>query len=229
MEVLNAMYVMQFGEVLKQSDKLFIGLQFTIELSILTMIFSLILGIVIAIYRISKNKILYTFASAYVEFFRNVPLLVVIYIVFYTNIGISNFRFSPPLAGLIALTLNSAAFEAEIIRGGLKAIAKEQIESARSLGLSKFQMYRFVIIPYVMRIVWTALGNQAVDIILGSSIVSVIACPELTYMGMNIAATKDRYFEVFVILLFIYLPLSIGISSMLRVFKSVFLKPSKLE
>jgi His/Glu/Gln/Arg/opine family amino acid ABC transporter permease subunit len=220
---------MQFGEVLKYIDILLRGLLITLELSILTMFFSLILGTIIAIYRISNNKFLFAFAAAYVEFFRNVPLLIVLYIIFYANIGLSIFRFTPTEAGVIALTLNSAAFEAEIIRGGLKAIAKEQIESAQSLGLSKFQMFRFIIIPYVMRIVWTALGNQAVDIVLGSSVVSVIACPELTYVGMNIGATKDRYFEIFSILLFIYLPLAISISSILRVIKRVFLKPNELE
>jgi len=223
------MYIMQFGEVLKYSDMLLRGLLFTLELSILTMFFSLILGTVIALWRISKNKFLFAFATAYVEFFRNVPLLIVIYIVFYGTSALSIFRFTSITAGVIALTLNSAAFEAEIIRGGLKAIAKEQLESAQSLGLSKFQIFRFIAIPYVIRIVWTALGNQAVDIILGSSVVSVIAFPELTYAGMNIAATKDRYFEVFVILLIIYLTLSVSASSILRVIKRVFLKPNELE
>lgn len=223
------MYIMQFGEVLKYGDMLLRALLVTLELSILTMFFALILGTIIAICRISKNKFLFAFAAAYVEFFRNVPLLIVIYLVFYAPLELSSLRFTPYVAGVIALTLNSAAFEAEIIRGGLKAIAKEQIESAQSLGLSKFQMFRFVIIPYVIRLVWTALGNQAVDIILGSSVVSMIACPELTYAGMNIAATKDRYFEIFIMLLFIYLTLSISISSILRVIKIVFLKPSELE
>jgi len=223
------MYIFQFGEVLKYNSMLLRGLLCTLGLSILAMFFSLILGTIIAICRISKNKILLAFAVTYVEFLRNVPLLIVIYIVYYTNIGLSSFVFTPVVAGLIALTLHSTAYNAEIIRGGLKAIAKEQIESAYSLGLSKFQMFRFVIIPYTIRIVWTALGNQAVDIVLGSSVISVIACPELTYMGMNVAATKDRYFEVFVILLLIYLLLSLSISSILRVIKRVFLKPSELE
>lgn len=223
------MYTMQFGEILKYSDMLIRGLLVTFELSILTMFFSLILGTIIAIYRISKNKILFAFAAAYVEFFRNVPLLIVIYIVFYATVGSPIFRFTPFAAGVAALTLNSSAFVAETIRGGLKAIAKEQVESARSLGLSKFQMYRFIIIPYVIRIVWTALGNQAVGILLGSSIVSIITCPELTYRGMNIASDKERYFEAFVILLFIYLSLTAGISSTLRVIKRVFLKPSEME
>jgi His/Glu/Gln/Arg/opine family amino acid ABC transporter permease subunit len=202
------------------------GLWVTLELSILTMFFSLILGIIIAISRISKNKLLSAFASGYIEFFRNVPLLIIIYIVFYVDIGIN---FTPFVAGVIALTLNSAAFEAEIIRGGLKAIAKEQIDSAQSLGLSKFQMYRFIIIPYVMRIVWTALGNQAVDIVLGSSVVSVITCMELTYFGMNIAVNKARAIEIFIILLIIYLSLSLSVSLILRIIKRIFLKPSELE
>ena len=224
------MYTLHFGEVLKYSDLLLKGLLFTLEISVLSMFFTLILGTIIAIYRTSKNKIIYALAAAYVEFFRNVPLLVVIYIVFYGTSELFSFvRLSSLSAGVIALTLNSSAFAAEIIRGGLKAIAKEQIESARSLGFSTFQMYRFIIVPYVLRVVWTPLGNQAVDIIMGSSIVSVIAFPELTYRGMNIAATKARYFEVFVILLFLYWFLAVIISTTLRVFKSVFLKPSKLE
>ena len=219
------MYVFQFGEILKHSDMLLKGLLITIQISLLTMFFSLILGTIIAIYRTSKNKILYALAAAYVEIFRNVPLLVVMYIVFYTTV----LGKIPFWAGVAALTLNTSAFAAEIIRGGLKAIAKEQIESARSLGFSTFQMYRFIIVPYVLRVVWTALGNQAVDVVLGSSIVSIITVAELTYRGMNIASDKERFFEAFVILLLIYLPLSLGVSLILRGFKSVFLKPSKLE
>ena len=220
------MYIMQFGEVLKYTDLLLKGLLVTLELSILTMFFSFILGIIVAICRISKNKLLSVFASGYIEFFRNVPLLIIIYIVFYVDIGIN---FTPFVAGVISLTLNSTAFEAETIRGGIKAVAKEQIESARSLALSEFQMYRFVIIPYVIRIIWTALGNQFVDIVLGSSIVSVITVPELTYFGMNIAVTKARAIEIFIILLIVYLTLTLSVSLILRTIKRVFLKPSELE
>lgn len=223
------MYVLQFGEVLKHTDMLLRGLLVTFQISLPTMILAFLLGTGLALCRNSKNRFLYVFSTAYVEFFRNVPILLIVYLSFYLPMELLHLRYSAIVAGIIALTLNSAAFEAETIRGGLKAIGQGQIEAAHALGLSQLQVFRYVTIPYALRIIWAALGNQAVDIVLGSSVVSVIAAPELTYEGRNVAATKSRYFEVFVILLFIYLGLSIVFSSIMRAVKKVFLKPSKLE
>ena len=108
------------------------------------------------------------------------PILLVVYLSFYLPVELFHWRSSAIVVGIVVL-LNCVAFETETIRGGLKAIGKGQLEAARALGLSRLQVFRYITIPHALRIVWTALGNQAMDIVLGSSIVSVIAAPELTH------------------------------------------------
>jgi len=223
------MYIIQFGEILKYYDVLLKGLLVTLELTVLTMLFGTILGIIISLGRISKNKLIYGLSTGYVEFFRNVPLLVLLYIVYFVPPDLFGLRLEAFVAGLIAMTLNSAAYEAEIIRAGIKGIRDEEREAALSLGLSKLQLYRFIIIPHALRLIWEALGNQLVGIILGSCITSIITVGEVTYEGLIIGSRTARHFEVFIILLILYVALSVIMSTIFRVIKMVFMKPAELE
>jgi len=190
------------------------------------MLFGTILGIFLAIARLSKNKWVYFFSTVYVEVLRNVPIIIVIYIIYYG--AASLIKINPFWASFIALTINSSAYEAEIIRGGIKGIMKEEIEAALALSLTKMQVYYYIIIPHALRLMWDALGNQFVGIILGSSIASIITLHELTYSALGIGSATERYFEVFVVLLLIYVMLSSIISSLFRLTKRIFLPPVNL-
>jgi len=223
------MYTIQFGEVLKYYDVLLKGLLVTLELTILVMLFGTILGIIISFGRISKNKLIYGLSTGYVEFFRNVPLLVLLYIAYYAPPELFGLRLRPFVAGVIVMTLNSAAYEAEIIRGGIKGIRDEEREAALSLGLSKFQLYRFIIIPHALRLIWEALGNQLIGIILGSCVTMIITVGEVTYEGLIIGSRTARHFEVFIILLILYVSLSVMMSTIFRAIKRIFMKPAELE
>ena len=223
------MYTMHFSEIFGYLDYLWAGMLITLQISVLTMLFGTILGTVLAVARVSKNRLVYFSSTVYVEVLRNVPVLLLLYIIFYAIPGlIKGFYLNPFWAGLIALSLSSSAYEAEIIRGGIMGIMKEEIEAALSLSLTKMQVFYEIIIPHALRLIWDALGNQLVAIILGSSITSLIALNEITYNGLDVGTKTARYFEVFVVLLVIYVVVSFVISSIFRLIKKVFLPPTNL-
>jgi His/Glu/Gln/Arg/opine family amino acid ABC transporter permease subunit len=194
------------------------------------MICATALGLVFAVGRRSENRLIYALSTVYVEFMRNIPLLVLLYIVYYGIPSlIRGFHLSPFLAGLVAMTLNAGAYEAEIIRGGLEGIKKQEVESALSLALTRMQVLRYITIPHALRLMWDALGNQFIGIILGSSIVSIITLNELTYEALEIGTRTARHFEVFVLLLAIYVILSVILSTVFRFIRVIFLPPRQLK
>ncbi|KNF09962.1 inner membrane amino-acid ABC transporter permease protein YecS [Gottschalkia purinilytica] len=154
-----------------------VGVKNTILLSILAVFLGTILGTILALMKISKNKPLKLVSSAYIEFVRGTPLLVQLYIIYFAL----PFDFTEITAGAIALSLNSAAYVAEIIRSGIEAIESGQMEAARSLGMSHTMSMRYIIIPQAVKNIIPVLGNEFVTIIKESSIVSVIGATELMY------------------------------------------------
>jgi His/Glu/Gln/Arg/opine family amino acid ABC transporter permease subunit len=133
---------------------------------------------------------------AYVEVFRNTPLLIQIFIIFF---GLPQFgiRVSPFLSGLSALTLYTAAYNAEIFRAGLEAVPKGQHEAARSTGLSGLQAALHVVIPQAVRIAFPALGNNLVSLVKNSSLVSTIGMVELMFVANDISFNNFRSFEIY--------------------------------
>jgi len=223
------MYVIHFSEIFGYLDILWAGMLVTFQLSVLTMLIGTILGIFVAMARLSKNRLVYFFSTIYVEVLRNVPVLLVLYIIYYgIPSHIKGLSFNPFWASVIALSVNSSAYEAEIIRGGINGIMKEEIEAAFSLSLRKMQVSYYIIIPHALRLIWDALGNQLVAIILGSSITSIITLNELTYNALGIGSRTSRHFEIFVVLLLIYVVLGFILSSLFRLIKKLFLRPANL-
>ena len=148
--------------------------------------------------RTSKYRLLRLVATVYVEVLRNIPLLLVVYICFYTipQFGLNLDSFT---SGLIALVLNSTAYTVEIFRGGLRAIPKGQYEAAYSLGMRPRQVFTFVTFPQLMRVSFPALGNQVAGVILGTSLVTVVGVAELTNVALTVGGATFRYFEAFVV------------------------------
>jgi len=166
-----------------------LGARNTLLIAVFTVLFGVIIGVAVALLRLSKNKILRFLASAYIEFIRGTPLLVQIFIVYYglDNIitfpkfiflGIQMARFIP---GVIALSINSGAYVAEIVRAGIQAVDRGQTEAARSLGMPQFMCMWLIILPQAIKNILPALGNEFVTVIKESSIISVISIAELTF------------------------------------------------
>lgn len=172
------------------------GVFLTVEISFFAILIGLPIGILAAVGRTSRFKILNLVGAVYVEIFRNTPLLIQIFIIFFGLPGIG-IKLSPYVSGLTALVLYVGAYNTEVIRAGLEAVPRGQIEAAKSLGLTGVQTFLYVIIPQTLRISLPALGNNWVALVKNSSLVSVIGMVELTWVALDLNALTFRSFELF--------------------------------
>ena len=157
------------------------GTEITIILAICSVIFGTILGIALSLLRRSNIKILSFASRAYVEFMRGTPILVQIYLIYIGLPKIIGSDLPDMLVGAIALSLNSSAYISEIIRAGIDAVDKGQLEAARSLGMNKRMAMFEIIMPQAFKNILPALGNEFISVIKESSMVSVIGVAELMY------------------------------------------------
>ncbi|MGE8680643.1 MAG: amino acid ABC transporter permease [Achromobacter marplatensis] len=134
--------------------------------------------------------------ALYVSFFRGTPLLVQLLMLFYLPSAVG-LDMPPLLVAILAMSLNSGAFQSEILRAGLTVVPKGQVEAAAIFGLSARQVFRYVQLPQVARAVWPAVVSEAIDVVKNSSIVSVIAVAELARGGRQIVAANFRPLEVY--------------------------------
>jgi His/Glu/Gln/Arg/opine family amino acid ABC transporter permease subunit len=172
------------------------GVFLTCEISFFAIVLGLIIGIAAAAARTSRFKILHFIGATYVEVFRNTPLLIQIFIIFFGLPGLG-IKLSPYVSGLTALVLYVGAYNTEVIRAGLEAIPTGQTEAAKSLGLTGVQTFLYIILPQAFRISLPALGNNWVALVKNSSLVSVIGMVELTWVASDLNALTFRSFELF--------------------------------
>jgi len=183
----------------------------TLWLSALAILLSILVGMLGALCRVSTSLILRFVGAAYVEVLRNIPLLVVIYLIFFglAQVGLRVDGFN---SALIALTLNAGAYMTEIFRGGLLAIPRGQYEAARSQGMTGLQLYRYVVFPQVFRIIYAPLGNLIIGIVISSSLASVIGVEEVTTWMRRAGDETFRYMEAFFAVGVIYVLLAQAIN-----------------
>ncbi|MGA2955543.1 MAG: amino acid ABC transporter permease [Thermodesulfobacteriota bacterium] len=172
------------------------GVFLTVEISFFAILLGLPIGILAAVARTSRFKILNFVGAVYVEVFRNTPLLIQIFIIFFGLPGLG-IKLSPYISGLTALVLYVGAYNAEVIRAGLEAVPRGQIEAAKSLGLTGVQTFLYIILPQAFQISLPALGNNWVALVKNSSLVSVIGMVELTWVTFDLNALTFRSFELF--------------------------------
>lgn len=194
------------------------GLKYTIMLAFFTVIIGSIFGLLLSLMRLSKNRLLKFIGSAYVEFIRGTPLILQLYIIFYglPFLGVVLPGFS---AGIIALSMNSAAYISEIVRAGIQSVDKGQMEASRSIGMKKPMAMRYIIIPQAIKTILPALGNEFITVIKESSIVSVIGIHDLMYNADTVRGNTFRVFEPLIIAALMYFALTFGLSKILAVFE----------
>ncbi len=192
------------------------GLGLTISISLISIIISIIIGFFIALPGLSNNKLLTLVNRSYIEFFRAVPLLVLLLWVYYGLPVIFGISIGAFMAGIISLSLSDAAFEAEIFRAGLQSIGSGQKDAAKSLGLSKSQEMRLIILPQAIRIILPAIGNQFVYVLKMSSLVSIIGLADLTRKANELVVTVYRPLEIYTFLVLEYFVLILIISYFIR-------------
>ena len=191
------------------------GAGLTVLISTVAMVLAVAVGLVMAVLAQAPGRLGPRLVSAYVEVFRNTPLLIQIFIVYF---GLPQFgiKLSPFLSGLSALVLYAAAYNAEIFRAGLEAVPRGQLEAARSLGLSRLSTLGWVVVPQALRISFPALGNNLVSLVKNSSLVSTIGMVELMFVANDISFNNFRTFEIYGATVVIYVVIVLALTRLLR-------------
>lgn len=207
-------YTADWSVIPQNLDVLLLGLFLTLRISAISLIFSIPIGILAGLCRVSHNKILSFCAACYVEFIRGVPLLVLIIWIFF---ALGKFlRLDSFWAAIASLSIFSGAFVAEIVRAGIQAIPRGQMEAARSSGMTYIQAMRHIILPQAFRKVLPPLASQFIILIKDSSLVSVISVVDLTLQGKNLVATTFRALEVWTFIAIEYFILTFTLSQIIR-------------
>ena len=190
------------------------GLAVTLQVSALSLVLSLVLGGLLGVMRVPL-ALLRLVSAGYVEFFRNVPPLIHLFYIFFA-LPRAGLVLSPFLAGVVGLTVYHAAFVAEILRAGINAVGRQQLDGARALGLSYGRAMQYVILPQAGAIVLPPLGNLFVSLIKTSSLVAAISTPDLMFEAEILNEQTYRTFEVFTFAGVIYLLLTYTLGTLLH-------------
>jgi len=215
---------MNFELMIETFPKLLSGLNLTIQLVTISLFIGFCLAIGLALLRLSNNTFLSFFAKTYVFYFRGTPLLVQIFLIYY---GIAQFEIIRETfvwfifkeaywCGILALTLNTCAYSSEIIRGGIQSVPFGQIESAKSVGMSRFLLYRRIILPIAFRQALPAYGNEIILMVKATSLVSTITLMEVTGIARLIIAKTFSPVEIFIVAGLIYLTINFIITRLVN-------------
>ena len=200
-------YSFQFRDVFAAWEFLLDGLVLTLELSLFTMVVGLAIGVAGAAARVYGPPWLSRPVAIYVEAIRNTPLIVQLFLIFF-GLPSAGIKFDADTAAFIALSINLGAYSIEIIRAGLEAIPRSQIEAGQSLGLSGLQIFRYVIVFPALKTMYPALASQFVLLMLATSVVSQISAQDLFHMASIIQSRTFRDFEVYILVAAAYLALA---------------------
>jgi polar amino acid transport system permease protein len=201
-------YTFNFRDVFAQLGTLVDGAILTLQLSAVTMLLGLLIGIAGGLARSWGPAPVRLVATSYVEAIRNTPLLIQLFLVFFglPSVGL---RLDATMAAVVALSINLGAYATEIIRAGIQAIHKSQIEAGLALGLSRLQVFRYVVLFPAMKVIYPALASQFILLMLATSIVSQIAAPELFHTASVLQSRTFRDFEVYIVTAGMYLAMAL--------------------
>lgn len=180
------------------------GAKVTILLTVLVMALALAWGLLLALARLSRFRVLRILARFYVEVIRGTPLLLQLFYAYYV-LPFVGIKLDPFSAGTIGLTVNYSAYLSEVYRAGIQAVDKGQIEAGLSLGMSRSLLMRRIILPQAIRIVLPPIGNYFISLFKDTSLVSIITLKDLMFTGEVLAASTFKNFEIFTLIALIYL------------------------
>ena len=210
-------YRMDWSVVPQSMGILWEGVILTLRISAISLAFSIVIGIIVGLLRVSKNRPLSFLAACYVEFVRGVPLLVLL-IWIYFGLG-RFFRLGAYWAAIAGLATFSGAFIAEVVRAGIQAVPRGQMEAARSSGMTYSQAMRLIILPQAFRKVLPPMASQFIILIKDSSLVSTISAADLTLNAKNLVAYNFRSFEIWTAVAFLYFAMTFTLSQIIRYFE----------
>jgi polar amino acid transport system permease protein len=191
-------------EIIRESIPLLAeGLVITLQVSALSAVLGLIFGVVLGLGSLSRSRVVRWLVLAYVDFIRGTPLLIQIFLVFFA-LPMVGIRFDEFWAGVVALSLNAAAFNAEVVRGGVGSIEQGQTEAAKAIGMRHRQILLYILLPQAYRQMVPPLTNELISLVKNSSLLSVISVYELTRAGQAIISVHFVPFEIYTLLALYY-------------------------
>jgi octopine/nopaline transport system permease protein len=208
---------MNFDIMAESFPKLIAGIPVTLSLVVSSLALGFVCAVILAQMRVSKNLLLPNFAYAYVYVFRSTPLLVQIFLIYYgsgqfreslESVGLWYFFREPYFCAILALTMNTAAYTSEIIRGGIQSVPWGQLEAGRAVGMSGVTLFRRIVFPVAIRQALPAYGNEIILMVKSTSLASTITILEVTGIAKKIIATTYATVEVFIIAGAIYLTIN---------------------
>ncbi|WP_341958589.1 amino acid ABC transporter permease [Pseudomonas sp. RC10] len=187
----------------------------TLQLALSALAIGLVVGMVVALLRMSRHRGVVRLAVAYVELFRGTPALVQLFILYFglTAIGI---EFSSFQAATIGLGLNASAYLSEVYRAGIEAVPKGQFEAAQTIGMTRFKMLRWVVLPQAIRVVLAPIGNVAISLLKDTSVASLIATPDLMLRAQDLSSVYFMPLETYLIVGALYFALCFPLSIAVR-------------
>lgn len=188
------------------------GILVTFQVTLCSIFFSLVLGLITGLGRISRNRFINSVASIYVEVVRGIPLLVQLFYIYY---ALGRFvRLPDMVAAVIAMSLCYGAYMGEVFRAGIESIHKGQTEAARSLGFNTAQTMRYVIVPQAWRTILPPVGNEFIALLKDTSLVSILAVADMLRRGREFAAESFAYFETYTVIALVYLIITLILSKL---------------
>ena len=209
-------YHLDFGFIWKHFDRLGWGLVLSLELAVISILIGIVIGLSLALAYTGGGRAICSAVAAYVEFIRNVPLLLLVYLVFYGVPSIEGFAYDATTSFVITLSVYAGATLVEVFRAGLAAIPRGLIDAGKAIGLTGWQRLIWVRLPTMFRIVLPSLGNAFVLLFKDTSLASVIAVPELTYGAQWINTNSFRIIEVWAVTAPMYLATGYGLLFLLQ-------------
>jgi len=192
------------------------GLIFSFKLTLIAMVLGIILGTLLAMMRLSKFKLLSSFALGYVTIVRSIPLVMVILWVFLLIPLFIGRSLGTEYSAIITFTLFEAAFYAEIMRAGIQSVKRDQANAGYALGMNYFQCMSYIVLPQAFRNMLPALGNDFISMMKDSSLLSVLAVEDLTYRGRLYSGSTFRFAETYLVLTVLYLCITLILSAIQR-------------
>jgi polar amino acid transport system permease protein len=197
---MGTLYKWNFGPVLENLDVLWSGALGTLRLFVICVVLGFGVGLVVGLGRHARSRWVHAPATVFVELFRNTPVLVQILWFYYALPILLPFEIKPLTAAALGISLNSAAFSAEIFRGGIESIDRGQAEAARALGMSGWQAMRRVVLPQALRRMLPALTNRGIEIFKMTTLASAVAYVELLQQGKLLASLNFNPIETYTVI-----------------------------
>lgn len=207
-------YQFDFAPVLAQGDLLFKGALFTLQLTLIGTVLGVAIGVVGAVTRAWRLRPFDALFGLYVELIRNTPFIVQLFFIFF-GLPVLGVRLTEWQAAVLAMVINLGAYSTEIIRAGIQAVPKGQLEAAAALAMSRFEAFRYVVLQPALAKVWPALSSQIVIVMLGSAVCSQIATEELSFAANFIQSRNFRAFETYLLTTLLYLLMAIVVRQLL--------------